>query len=95
MQQTCTLSLVSRDSQYTPELSRSDLRRHLQSKVKFMHLDELDILLPYLNITPWEKALVIMSYSYCVHQGNKCPEAFVTKQCLLSRIQPGLQMKGF
>lgn len=60
-----------------------------------MRLDELDILAPYLNITPWEKALVIMSYSYCVHQGNKGPEAFVSKQCLLIRTQPGLQMKGF
>lgn len=82
--------LEPRDVQYIPELSRSDVRRHLQSKVKFVCLDELDILILYLNISPWEKALITMLCSYCVHQGHKGPMAFVSEQCLLSRPQPGL-----
>lgn len=41
---------------HNEELSRSDLRRYQQSKVRYMCLGDLDILTLYLNLIPWEKS---------------------------------------
>lgn len=56
-------------------------------KVKLLHLDELDILILYLDVNPWKKGLIPMPYRYCVHQGHKSPMTFVGEKCLLSRPQ--------